>query len=159
MPIKGLGLGDGKTGNNRYAVDPMNCELQAFRFEVKTKNAESSYRFAVVDYNKASEYPANFVCMLPLRIELVKGKSLNTFGALFGGKSTDFAIELLKKALLREKDENIRMELKKRIKILNPAKPLKIKCNACGRKFEFKTTKRYKHPLCNECFKKRSGSY
>ena len=133
--------------------------MQAFRFEVKTKNAESSYRFAVVDCNKASEYPANFVCMLPLRIELVKGKSLNTFGALFGEKSTDFAIELLKKALLREKDENIKMELKKRIKILNPAQPLKIKCNACGKKFELKTTKRYKHPLCNGCFNRRSASY
>jgi DNA-directed RNA polymerase subunit RPC12/RpoP len=149
------GLGDAKTGSNRYAVDKMNCELQAFRFDVKTKNAESSYRFAVIDSSKACNYPANFVCMLPLKIESVKGKSINTFGTLFGEKSIDFAIELLKKALLHEKDESIRLELKKRIKLLDPTQPSKVKCSECGKNFETTTIKRYKHPFCNECYHKR----
>jgi hypothetical protein len=133
----------------------MNYELQAFRFEVGTRNSEPSYRFAVVDYSKAREYPANFVCMLPLKIELVKGKSLNTFGELFGEKSTDLAIELLKKALLREKDAKIKLELEKRLKLLDPTLAGKVKCNGCGKTFESARLKKYKRPFCSECYQKR----
>lgn len=137
------------------AVSPMKCELQAFRFDISSRNVGPSYRFAVVDYSKAQQYPANFVCMLPLKIELVKGKRLNTFGLLFGEKSTEFALELLNKALLNEKDSGIIREIEKRIKLLDPKRPVKMKCSNCGKSFESKSIRKYKHPLCAECYRKR----
>lgn len=139
----------------RDAVCLMDCELQAFRFDISSRNAGPSYRFAVVDYSKAQQYPANFVCMLPLKIELGKGKPLNTFGVLFGEKSTDVALELLNKALLHEKDSEIKMAIEKRIKLLDPKHPLKMKCSSCGQIFESKTIRKYKHPLCTECYRKK----
>ncbi|MGD6851914.1 MAG: hypothetical protein ACQCN6_07650 [Candidatus Bathyarchaeia archaeon] len=108
-----------------------------------------------MDYSKAREYPANFVCMLPIKIELVKGKSLNTFGALFGEKSVDFAIELLKKALLSERDAEIKTEIEKRLKLLDPKQAKKVECRACGKIFEPAKMKKYKHPFCRECYRKR----
>ena len=135
----------------RHDDDLLNCKLQAFRFDIGTRNAGPSYRFAVVDYNKAQQYPANFVCMLPLKIECVNGKNPNTFGVLFGEKSIDFALELLKKALLNEKDNEIKTEIEKRIKLLDPKQAAKVKCIKCGQIFESKRIKKYKHPLCNEC--------
>ena len=133
----------------------MNFGLQAFRFEMGARNSGPSYRFAVVDYSKAQEYPANFVCMLPIKIELIKGKSLNTFGALFGEKSTDLAVELLKKALTTERDAEIKAELEKRLKILDPDQTVKIICCSCKKTFEASKGKKYKHPFCTECAQKR----
>ena len=143
-----------KAGSSN-AVGSMNCELQAFRFEMGTRNSGPSYRFAVVDYNKASEYPANFVCMLPLKIESVKGKSLNTFGELFGEKSIDFAIELLKKALLSEKDAKIKLAIEKRLKLLDPKQAGLVECRSCGKTFESARIKKYKYQFCADCYGKR----
>lgn len=133
----------------------MNCKLQAFRFDTGTRNAGPSYRFAVVDYSKAQHYPANFVCMLPLKIEFVKGKNPNTFGVLFGEKSTDFALDLLKKALLTETDNEIKTEIEKRIRLLDPKQAAKVKCSDCGQMFESKRLKKYKTPFCKECYLKQ----
>ena len=150
-----LGLGDAKIGNKTVCGGLMNCELQAFRFDMSTRNTGPSYRFAVVDYSKAQQYPANFVCMLPLKIEFSKGKHLNTFGVLFGEKSTNVALELLNKALLHEQDSEIKIALEKRIRLLDPKKPLKMKCGSCRQIFESKAIRKYKHPLCTECYRKR----
>jgi len=133
----------------------MDFGLQAFRFEMGTRNSGPSYRFAVVNYSKAPEYPANFVCMLPIKIELIKGKSLNTFGELFGEKSSDFAVELLKKALSTERDAEIKAELEKRLKILDPKQTVRIVCCGCKKSFEMSKRRKYKHPLCDECAQKR----
>ncbi len=93
--------------------------------------------------------------MLPIKIDLVKGKSLNTFGKLFGEKSVDYAIELLKKALLNERDAEVKTEIEKRLKLLDPKQAGKVECRGCGKTFEAAKIKRYKHPFCKECYRKR----
>jgi hypothetical protein len=133
----------------------MNYELQVFRFESGTRNSRHSYRFAVLDYSKAQEYPLNFVCMLPIKIESIKGKSLNNFGTLFGEKSEDFAIQLLEKALLSEKDVEVRVEIEKRLKLLNPQLSGNDECSACKKIFKISKKKKYKQPFCKECYQKR----
>ena len=133
----------------------MDFGLQVFKFETVTKNSGSASVLPWVDCSKANKNPANFVCMLPLKIELIKGKSLNTFGELFGEKSSDFAVELLKKALLTERDAEIKAELEKRLKILDPKQTIRIVCCGCKKSFEISKRKKYKHPLCDECAQKR----
>jgi hypothetical protein len=135
----------------------MDFRLQAFRFDMGTRNLGVSYRFAVVDYNKSHEYPSNFVCMLPLKVDLVKGKSLNVFGDLFGEKCVDFAIELLNKALLSERDNEVKTEIERRLKILDPKQTGRVECCICKKTFESAKAKKYKHPFCNECYRKRYG--
>ena len=43
---------------------------------------KQTYRFAVVDYSRSKSYPANFVCMLPAKVDQGKGKIANVFGTL-----------------------------------------------------------------------------
>lgn len=75
------------------------------------------YRFAVVDPNNFKGYPSNFVCVLPRKI-FESGKPVTEFAKLFGKKSPELAIELLKEALKQEKDEKVKIELEKRLKTL-----------------------------------------
>jgi hypothetical protein len=76
-------------------------------------------RFAVVDLDRAKEYPLNFVCTLPLRIS-PNGKRLTAFEKFFEDKSFDMAKKLLTDALRGEEDEEIRAEIQRRLKLLEP---------------------------------------
>ncbi len=88
-------------------------------FEPSEKNSWTRrYRFAVIDPKKHKGYPANFVCVLPKKIVDV-GKPLSEFGRLFGERSSEFAVELLKDALERERDEKVKTELERRIRLLD----------------------------------------
>ena len=70
----------------------MDYRLQVFKHENISRNSGTTYRFAIVDYSRSESFPANFVCMLPANVDLVKGKSTNVFGGLFGDKSVSFTI-------------------------------------------------------------------
>jgi hypothetical protein len=133
----------------------MDFRLQAFRVEMDSKNSGVTYRFAVVDYSKSHQYPSNFVCMLPLKVDKVKGKNLNVFGGLFGDKCVDFARELLNKALVSERDVEVKMELERRLKLLEPKHAGEVECFGCKKTFETTKMKKYKHPFCEECYSKR----
>jgi hypothetical protein len=93
------------------------------------KNWSKQYRFAVIDPNNFKGYPANFVCLLPKEI-FESGKPLSPFGRLFGDKSSEYAIELLKEAFKQEEDGEVKTELVKRIRLLQAKRP-KLKCTSC----------------------------
>ena len=123
-------------------------------FEPFEKNAWSRrYRFAVIDPNKLKGYPANFVCLLPKKI-VDPGKPLSEFGRIFGEKSSEFAIELLKEALKQEKDEKVKTELEKRLKLLELERHRLI-CSSCNKEFEEYSRIKYKRRLCKSCLEAR----
>jgi hypothetical protein len=135
----------------------MDCGLQVFKLEKGVRDSETTYRFAVVDYSRARSYPANFVCMLPAKVELVKGKTTNVFGGLFGDKSQDFAVELLNKALISEKDDEVKTEIARRLKLIDVKQVSLVKCSGCDRTFQPRKVRKHKQNLCPECLKKRFG--
>jgi hypothetical protein len=119
-------------------------------FEPFEKNSWSRrYRFAVIDPNNFRGYPSNFVCLLPKKI-VDPGKPLSMFGRIFGVKSSEFAIGLLKEALNLEKDEKIKTELQKRLKLLEIDRP-KLVCSCCHGEFEEYSRVKYKRRLCKSC--------
>jgi hypothetical protein len=123
--------------------------LQVF-FEPSEKSAWSRrYRFAVIDPNKLKGYPSNFVCVLPKKI-VDPGKPLSEFGRIFGEKSAEFAIELLREALEQQKDEKVKTELEKRLKLLKLERPVLI-CSSCNNEFEEYSRIKYKRRLCKGC--------
>ena len=126
----------------------MDCRLQVFKLEKGARSSRTAYRFAIVDCNRSRTYPANFVCMLPTKVELVKGKTTNVFGGLFGDKSLDFAVELLNKALLSEKDDEVKTEIERRLKLIDPKQVNLIKCSGCSGIFQPRKIRRYRQNLC-----------
>lgn len=115
------------------------------------------YRFAVVDLDRAKEYPLNFVCMLPLRIGSHENKP-SKFATTFGEKSLTVAKKLLTDALKSEDDPNIKAEIERRLKLLEP-KPIPEKvCVSCGTTFKVEPRKRFRQKFCQDCLKKRFPS-
>jgi hypothetical protein len=80
------------------------------------------FRFAVVDLDKGKDYPLNFVCMLPMKID-GGGKSPSVFLQIFGDKSVEQARALLTGALETESDSEVKAEIERRLKLLE-AKPI-----------------------------------
>ena len=133
----------------------MDCRLQVFKFEKGLRNSGNTYRFAIVDDSRSNSYPANFVCMLPAKVELVKGKTTNRFGTLFGDKGIDFALGLLNEALKNERDIEVKTEIKRRLKLIDPNQVALVKCVGCNKTFQLGKTRKYKQNLCPTCLKKR----
>jgi hypothetical protein len=109
-------------------------------------------RFAVIDLEKSKKYPANYVCMLPKQPR-VNGKANNVFSKLFGKESVDTAKKLLKKSLRSESDIEIKKEIEKRLKLLEPKASPKIKCHVCKKYFKIERS-RFRQRICLECRKK-----
>jgi len=135
----------------------MDCKLQVFKRIQTNENLAKTYRFAVLDFSKAKDYPANFVCMLPLKVDYRKGKTLNVFGELFGDKSVDFAIGLLNEALKNESDVEVKTELGRRLKLIDPKRVNLIKCSRCEKTFQPRKMRKYKQNFCNDCLRARYG--
>ncbi len=77
--------------------------------------------FVVVNIDKAKEYPANFVCVLPAhKYSIVKPST--EFSRVFGSAGLDLAKKLLKDALEDEDDSEIRTEIEKRLRTLEDKK-------------------------------------
>jgi len=113
-------------------------------------------RFAVVDLDKSRNYPANFVCMLPLQPR-ANGKGQNVYSELFGNDSLELVKRLLTEALKTENDSEIRAEIEKRLKLLEPKPAVQVKCRVCGNFFEPKR-RRFKEKICQECTRKKYTS-
>ncbi len=75
------------------------------------------FRFAVVDLDKPKNYPLNFVCMLPMKID-ADSKSQSVFLQIFGDKSMEQARALLTEALETETDSEVKAEISRRLKLL-----------------------------------------
>jgi len=115
------------------------------------------FRFAVVDLDKAKDYPLNFVCMLPMQLSL-KGNGGNVFAKVFGDKSLGVAKELLLGALETESDSEVKAEIERRLKLLAPKPVVQIECSGCGKPFQPKRIKRFRNNFCSECMEKKFGS-
>ena len=115
------------------------------------------FRFAVVDLDRAENYPVNFLCMLPTQVSS-KGKTLSIFVKIFGDRSLEQAKILLSKALEIEDDSEVKAEIQKRLKRLEPKPAIEAKCDGCGKLFFPRRLKRFRKNFCEECLKKKSGS-
>ena len=131
----------------------MDYTLKVFEHNPDGNDSTWNYRFVVVEKNKSKNYPANFVCMLPVKIIGANGRINGLFGTIFGKDSLKFAIDLLNDALRNENDLAIKTEIERRIKLINPSKNAAIICNRCHRNYQAKKIRKYKQNFCNSCLK------
>jgi hypothetical protein len=115
------------------------------------------YRFAVVDSDKSKSYPSNFICMLPSQISVDQKKN-NVFSKMFGDKCEEQAKTLLTHALLGENDSDVKIEIERRLKLLDPKTINQIKCSSCGKLFQPRRIKRFKRNYCQDCMNKSYGN-
>ena len=154
MPVSIEILGGLRNFYFSLSADCMECKLQVFK-RMQTESLGKTYRFAVLDFSKAKEYPANFVCMLPIKVDQRKGKTPNIFGELFGDKSLEFAIDLLNDALESESDVEVKAELERRLKLIDPNQITLIKCSKCKKPFQPRKIRKYNKNFCDSCLKSR----
>lgn len=119
------------------------------------KSPKKRFNFAVIDLDKGDTYPMNFICKLPTPLRLDGGNG-NAFVKKFGRTSYELAQVLLQKALEQEETPEIRTEIERRLKWLDPKPAVKKRCSRCKEIFQVKP-KYYdcKYKYCPECLKKR----
>ena len=133
----------------------MEFRLQVFKNDPELVKSTRVYRFAVVDSASSKGYPANFVCMLPMKLmkTATKGKSGSAFGELFKEKSVDLAIELLNQALINESDGQIKTEIERRLKLIDPKRVNVARCYKCKKTYHRIRTRKYKKNFCDDCLR------
>jgi hypothetical protein len=132
----------------------MTFELRIFNGNYsKGYHAWNHMRFAVVDLSKSKSYPANFVSLLPLRIDS-DGKMPSAFSKFFGNKSLETARRLLNKSLKREAGFEIKAEIERRLNLLEPNPVIHIKCRFCRKFFQTQKERARKQKICPECVKR-----
>jgi hypothetical protein len=114
------------------------------------------FRFAVIDLDKAKNYPVNFVCLLPMKIK-PDGKDSSIFSRVFGKKSFKVAKSLLTKALEVEDNLDVKSEIKRRLKLLEPQHVFEKTCTSCGKVFKSEHRKGFRQKFCPKCLKKKFG--
>ena len=87
--------------------------------DARDYSAAEHLRFVVVDLDRAKEYPANFVCMLPIRLSFNDNKS-TIFERTFGKNSLSLAKKLLADSLKSEADVDFKTEIERRLKLFDP---------------------------------------
>ena len=98
---------------------------------LKKQNGRSEHsmktevQVVVVDLDKSRHYPLNFVCILP-QTEISLRKPSSIFSRIFGPDSLQVAGDLLHRALKREKDDDIKKELRTRLRTLKTYSDAKI---------------------------------
>ena len=115
------------------------------------------FRFVVVDLDKPTDYPRNFVCMLPMQFSN-KGESRSAFMQIFGDKSIEQAKTLLKHALESEQDSDVKAEIERRLGLLEPERLKQIACSECGKPFQPRRIRKFSRNFCEKCLKKKFGS-
>ena len=136
----------------------MNVRLQIFKQDdVNDYSLGRRFRFAIVDLDKSQSYPSNFVCVLPAQIS-GEGKPHSIFLQVFGDKSLEQARALLTGALETEDDSEVKAEITRRLKLLEPKPVSQIECSACGKLFQPRRARRFKQKFCPECMKKMFAS-
>jgi hypothetical protein len=114
------------------------------------------FRFAVVDLDRAKDYPINFVCMLPLTI-VQDGNGHSVFSRALGNKSLEVAKKLLVEALEAEADFEVKGEIERRLKVLEPKPLCKKPCVSCGKFFLAEVKRGFKQKFCPICLNKKFG--
>lgn len=88
------------------------------RDDVEDYSQRNRFCFAVIDLSKSKSYPSNYVCVLPLQPR--KSNNENSFEKVFGEKSVEQAKMLLTGALKTVDDSEVRVEIERRLKLLEP---------------------------------------
>ncbi len=129
----------------------MKPSLYVFKTDLgrNSENPKTEVHFVVVDSETSKDYPLNFVCVLPQGQSLVNGHS--TFRKIFGEDSVPLAKRLLSKALRKERDSEIKVEVGKRLKMLASKNVVKAKCRVCGNIFKPKRFRRQYQKNCEDC--------
>lgn len=136
----------------------MKLGLYVCRFDnARDYSLGKRFRFAVVDLDKSKSYPSNFVCVLPTQMG-DKGKSKSVFLQVFGDKSLEQARALLNKALETEDGTDVKAEIERRLKLLEPNPVSQINCSGCGKLFNPRRVRRHRQNFCEECMKKKFGN-
>lgn len=64
----------------------------------------------------------------------------------------------LKVALEQDNDSEVKAEIKKRLKLLEPKGVNQIKCSSSGKHFQSRRIRMFKNNFCEECMKKKFGN-
>lgn len=131
----------------------MDLKLLIIKKGIEDDSMRHQFCFAVIDQSKSKRYPINYLCILPIRIN--RGKAASAFEKLFKEKSAKQAKTLLTEALKKTDDYEVKSEIERRLKLLEPKKISETKCNGCGKLFLPRQTRRYKKKLCEQCIKKK----
>ncbi len=113
------------------------------------ENPKTEVHFVVIDTEIRKDYPSNFVCKLPLSQTLLSGNS--QFCKVFGDESVPLAKKLLSKALAKESDPETKLEIGKRLKLLNPRAVVETRCRACGNLFDPGNLRGPTRKVCPDC--------
>jgi transposase len=111
--------------------------------------------FAVIDLSKSKNYPSNFVCLLPVQIR--KSKDAYTFEKLFEEKRVEQAKILLSEELKSAEDSNVRVDIERGLKLLEPKTDMEMKYSNCGKLYVHRSIRRFKNNFCINCLKKKFG--
>ncbi len=90
-------------------------KLKLYAIKKGNQQLENDIQLVVVDMDKSSNYPLNFVCVLPRYFRLLEKRS-SQFAKIFGAKSMCLAKKLLIEADRKEADPQIKKVISKRIK-------------------------------------------
>jgi hypothetical protein len=132
----------------------MTFELRIFMGDYgRGHHAWNHLRFAVVDLNKSKSYPANFVSMLPIRIDS-DGKLPSAFTKFFGNKSVETARGLLTESLKTEHGSEVIVEIERRLTLLEPNPVIHVNCRICKKFFQTTKERARKQKICPKCLKK-----
>ena len=134
----------------------LDLKLQFFEYYSDKDNySKKSFRIVVVDESKAKSYPQNFVCILPVNFAVIANSSFFQF---FKDKSLEQAKTLLQTALENEDDNEVKSEIERRLKLLEPKKANQIKCTECGKLYQPRKIRKFKKNFCQECKTKKFGT-
>ncbi len=122
--------------------------------ESRDWSEERRFGFVVINPEKSKDYPVNFVCILPLK---VNSNFKTSFEQRFGDESAEVAKKLLADALVTEEDEDAKNEIGRRLKLLEPETLIQRTCVSCGKTFQAKK-KPFKKRYCEDCLRKKFGS-
>jgi len=133
----------------------MKLQLRITELEIKHYNTENrtKHLFAVIDLDKAKEYPQNFVSVLPKHIKSTT-KPANVFERLFGNESIKIAKHLLEKALKTRPTPKAKLAIRERLKLLNSNIDNITKCQNCGIPINQSNHRFRPHKFCHDCYKK-----
>lgn len=90
-------------------------KLKLYAIKKGNQQLDNDIQLVVVDLDKSSHYPLNFVCLLPRYFRLLEKRS-SRFAKIFGEKSLCLAKKLLLEAGKKEDDPQIKKVINKRIK-------------------------------------------
>ena len=133
----------------------MKLQLRITELEIKHYNTETKTKhlFAVIDLDKAKEYPQNFVSLLPKNIN-PKTKPANVFEGLFGNESVKIAKHLLERALETRPNLKTKLAIRERLKLLNSNLNDKTICQNCGFPLNHSKHRFRSYKFCYDCYKK-----